>query len=343
MPSEEMTVGIEQAIDEMMTGDTAAEIKTEETATGESTEESTNVSTDESDDGQITDREAGEGVRGTTEESTGDEADTGTGEGTSEGAGDVGGAEVDSVAASSTLASPISDQLLARAVNIGFSLADARTAESEESLERIVSSLEDAQAAITEADTTTESEDPFADLPKLDPEVYEPEVIKSFEQLKDVIKQQAEKLQDIEGRQEQQAQATQEARAAEVEQWFDGRVSALGEDFVEALGSGSFSSLDHASPQYAKRSAIADQVGVLLAGYQAQGMQPPSDNELFDAAVRLVLPGEHQKISERKLESNLKKRAGQHLNRASSKKAVVSQTPEEYAVGELGRKFNIPE
>jgi hypothetical protein len=289
MPSEEMTVGIEQAIDEMMTGDTAAETKTEETATGESTEESANVSTDESDDGQITDREAGEGVRGTTEEGADDEADTGTGEGTSEGAGDVGGAEVDSVAASSTLAAPISDQLLARAVNIGFSLADARTAESEESLERIVSSLEDAQAAITEADTTTESEDPFADLPKLDPEVYEPEVIKSFEQLKDVIKQQAEKLQDIEGRQEQQAQATQEARAAEIEQWFDGRVSALGEDF------------------------------------------------------RLVLPCEHQKISERKLESNLKKRAGQHLNRASSKKAVVSQTPEEYAVAELGRQFDIPE
>ena len=237
----------------------------------------------------------------------------------------------------------ISDEALTQAVSAGIPLADAREFKSEESLLRVVDAVRRAakpsEEATAEKQTAKDDEDPFASLPKLDPDNYEPEVIEMFEKLTGIVKQQHGVIQDFRGHQQQAAQAAEAAASREVETWFDSQVAALGEDFSEALGEGGYGALAEGSAQHANRTKIADQMSVLLAGYKASGQQAPPRDEVFDAAARLVLKDEYQKIHEKKLTGELANRSKQHLQRPGGQKATSKLTPEEDTAALLDAKY----
>jgi len=244
----------------------------------------------------------------------------------------------------------ISDDLLGRAVNAGISVADAQGL-SPELLERIVKEREAAwkqryEESISAGEAgdvskVDEVEDPFAKLPKLDPDTFEPEVIKTLEQYTDILKQQQEELQELRGRQEETSQVSEAAATRDIERQFDSQVSKLGEDFSEALGTGGYSSLERGSSQLANREAIANQMSIMLSGYNAQGLESPPFEEVFDSAARLVLRDEYQKIHEKKLSKGLESQASQHIQRVGGQKASGVQTTEEEIAQALSERFNI--
>lgn len=242
----------------------------------------------------------------------------------------------------------LDNEILERAVSLGIPVADAREL-GKESLSRIFKAHEEESRQIAEETSRVaqvetvkskeEPADPFADFPKLDPEVHDEATIAAFEKLRNIAKQQQEQIGNFQARQEDIEYTAQKANRRDTVQWFDGKVSELGEDFVDALGTGGYDTLDQGSAQFAKREMLANQVSVLLAGYEATGQQAPPRDEVFDVAARLVLHDEYQQIGEKKLSGDLKKRASQHIQRAGGQKATGKETPMEEAAREIDEKY----
>lgn len=234
----------------------------------------------------------------------------------------------------------ISDAALTEAVRAGIPLEDARLFGSDAALMRVVGAVRAAAeaASVREEDTEQES-DPFADLPKLDPEQYEPEVIAMFDKLTGIVRQQYDRIKSFESQQQGVVQSTQQATAREVEQWFDKQVESLGEEFTDALGVGGYSSLDRGSAQFAKRDQIAQQMAVLLSGYNASGLAVPPREQVFDQAAKIVLANEYRTIGERKLSADLAKRSKQHIARVGGQGSKQVKSPEEETAALIDQKF----
>lgn len=340
MSNEEMAAEIEQAVDEMMTADAGAEGKAAEEevaqkadAVAESDEAKAAAEVAGVDEAADAEAAAREKLAGEAADEQGAVAD--------EVGREVAAEKITREAAEAKAADSavISDETLTRAVEVGIPLAEARQFPSEGSLISIVNRMEAAAQSVVGTEVEEEPEDPFADLPKLDPEVHDAEVIAKFDRLTEIAKQQYETIQAIQGRQEETSLAAQARAAEEVEQWFDKQVAGLGEDFVEALGAGGYASLSQGSSQYAKRKAIADQLSVLLCGYQASGQQVPPHEQLFDTAARLVLRDEYEAIQGKKLAGELEGQASQHLQRVGGRKAVSTQSPDDETAALLDAKF----
>ena len=135
------------------------------------------------------------------------------------------------------------------------------------------------------------------------------------------------------------AAANAEASRQEVANWFDSEVDKLGEDFSEALGKGPYGSLPPGSAQHERRSDIAHQTAVLLAGYDAIGQTPPPREQVFEAAAKMVLQKEFATISERSVAGKLSKRSRQHISRVSGKKTKPAMSPEAEAAAELDKRY----
>lgn len=240
----------------------------------------------------------------------------------------------DSASAAQKPAVVIGDELLTEAVLGGLDLDVARQFPSEDALRRVLHNIRKTADEPAEAE-----EDPLANLPKLDPNTYEPEVIKTFDALVGVVRKQQEAIRQFQAQSEQMARSGQEAAAQEVERWFDEQVAKLGSDLSDALGSGAYRTLDRGGSQFAKREAIATQVAVLLGGYKAAGKVPPPRDEVFDAAARIVLKDEFEQLREKKLAGELAKRSTQHIQRAGGQKAKTNQDPLEATAALIDQKF----
>ncbi|MFA5186692.1 MAG: hypothetical protein WC551_09470 [Patescibacteria group bacterium] len=237
----------------------------------------------------------------------------------------------------------ISDSTLTRAIRAGLELSQARQFPTEESLLHAVSAIENAAMAREEGKKEqTKQEEPniLDSLPKLDPEEFEPAVIEMFDKLTGAIREQQKVISEFRDQHKATLRSSQETAAREVEQWFDKKVEELGDEFSDALGKGSYGSLDRGGKAFATRDSIASQMAVLLAGYTAAGQSTPPREKVFDAAVRLVLGDEYQKIGERKLTAELAKRSKQHIQRASGQKGnKIAQSPEAETAELLDKKF----
>jgi len=244
----------------------------------------------------------------------------------------------------------ISDYAMSRAASIGISPEHANEFSSGEALLAEVRYLEDRAAAplppiqkqVQEPEGVPQPVDPFADLPPLDPEEWEPKAIAMFDGLKDAMRSALQKQQDemTSFREAQAASeaASNEAAGREVTQWFDSEVNKL--PFDKALGSGGHGDQAPGSLQLAKRTALADQCAVLFAGYQASGQPTPTREEIFRTSARLVFADEYQSLHESEVSSGLKKQAGQHINRASGKKTKSTQSPEDETAALLDEVYS---
>lgn len=234
--------------------------------------------------------------------------------------------------------SQISDAVLSQAILAGIPISDAKGFASDESLLRVVDIVKNA-AAEQISDGNQEEEDPFATFPELDPDLYDENVIAAFDAMKGVLKAQHETIKEFRTRQNESVHVSQQAAARDVEQWFDGQVQGLGEDFADALGSGTYASLDRGSSHFAKREAIANKMALLLTAYKGSGQETPPRETVFQEAARLVLGDEFVKVHERKLSRDLQDRASKHLNRANGKKTKQHQSPIEETAAIVDRKF----
>ena len=239
------------------------------------------------------------------------------------------------------------DEAITRAMQVGMTPRDIRTFKSAESLANVTQAMEGFKGRKSRedreneeaAETEIEAEDPYADMPKLDSEVHDPQVIAAFDKLVEISRKQQEELETFRGQSDETSRKVTDAQTKEVERWFDTQVEGLGENFHESLGEGAHASLDRGSSQYANREAIVGQMSVMLAGYDAQEMEAPPSKEVFDAAARLVLGDEYQKIRDKKLADDLSSRATQHMQRAGGQKSTETQTPEEEAAAAVDAKF----
>jgi len=341
MPSDELTAEIEQAAQEM--ADVNVEAADETTASEKAAQEAADASAQSDEEKAAAEVASADGAA---------DAEAAATEAAAQKSADEEAAAAKK-AGQEAASDTVSDELLERAVDVDISVADARSLPLA-SLERIVKAREEYAAADIAAkeqaakapDGQEDAKDPFADLPKLDPEVHAPEVIGAFEKYAKILKQQhetarqqQETIEALQGRQEETSLVSEARAAAEVEKWFDEQVAKLGEEFSEALGTGDYRSLSQGSSQYAKREAIAKQTSVLIAGYDATNQQRPPCEELFKTAARLVLSDEYQAIHNKKVAGDLESQSSQHLQRAEGRKAVSTQTPEEEAAAAIDAKF----
>ncbi|MFA5766842.1 MAG: hypothetical protein WC919_02885 [Candidatus Paceibacterota bacterium] len=232
----------------------------------------------------------------------------------------------------------ISDEALMRAIRAGLSLDDARSFPNEASLSRVVDRVEAAQKPAPKTAEVVLEEDPLKDLSDLDPEIYEPEVIKMFDTLIGVVKKQNETINGLKANADNVARSRQDAHNNEVQVWFDSKVAGLGEDFKDALGSGATQAMSLGSPQRSKRDLIANKAAALISGYRATG-QEVSRDEVFDEAARIVLKDDFVKAREKKLSSELESHSSQLIARANAMTGKAKLSPQEELAAELDQKF----
>ncbi len=221
----------------------------------------------------------------------------------------------------------ISDAVLTEAVRHGIPIEDARLFPSDAALGRAIQAVRKSIADLSPKPESKSEDDVdiLASLPTLDADKFEPEVVGAFTALKDVIAKQQEQIKGLSQRTREYAEeaTTLNARAAqnELTVWFDAQVEKLGEDFKDVLGIGATDGLLPSSSQRAMRDQLAQRTAALMAGYRAIGINPPSRDEVFAEASKLVLADKYSAIREQKLTDSLKKRSKQHIQRVGGKGA----------------------
>lgn len=232
---------------------------------------------------------------------------------------------------------------LTRAIRLGFTAEEAYAFPNEQSLLSacaVAERMHDQASRQQQGEQAEEEDDPFSIFDNLNTDEFEPEVAQLFGTLVDQIRTQRQEIHELRLNQEYTTQVGQEATAREVEGWFDKQIEELGPDFQETLGSSGYRSLSQGSPQLEKRDAIAEQMAVILAGYQAIGRQPPPREEVFNQVAAVVLADEFTAIKQRQVQKDLLRMSKQHINRADTQEnKSTTESPTEEAARLLDEKY----
>jgi hypothetical protein len=230
----------------------------------------------------------------------------------------------------------IDDYTLTKAVQAGIPLHVARSFPSDDALLMVIASIE---GKAKKPEEEKGEEDLFKNFPELKEDETPAEILQAINGFKDIIKKQYEEINKLKSQTNEIENSGMEAAAREVKDWFDKKVNGLGEDFEEVLGKGDYNSLDPRSQQFAKREELANQLSVLIAGYNATGKRLPPRDELFDVAAALVLADKFEDIDKKKLTEKLSKRSGQHIQRAGGNKNKKTLNPFEEVAAEMDAKY----
>lgn len=207
----------------------------------------------------------------------------------------------------------ITDEHIERAVKAGMTIADARSFQNAEVLERFCARLEEKKAVASaekkDGDDVGKVEDPLSAIPDLDPAEYDEKVVNGFKAMKDLIRSQQQVIGELKSEGESRNGA-----------WFENQIAALGEGFAGAVGAGDRSKLDPKGPQVAKRVELENKFKVLLAGYKAAG-QDVDRGTIFKEAVSVVLGDVQAKAASDAKAKALADRAKQHVARPSGSKS----------------------
>ena len=231
----------------------------------------------------------------------------------------------------------ITDAHLERAVKAGLSIADAKTFQSPEALERMCGLLEarkaDDKAGADGKDGKGKEgeqkppDDPLAAIPDLDPNEYDEKVVAGFKAMKDIIRGQQAVINSL--------HTDGKARDSS---WIDGQMAGLGEAYVAAIGKGSRAELDPNSQQAQKRAELESKFNILTAGYKANGNTVDRET-VFKEAVAVVLGDVAVKAATDLKAKKLEERGRQHITRPSG--GMVSPATDKLGdvAGELDRKY----
>jgi hypothetical protein len=196
-------------------------------------------------------------------------------------------------------ADAVTDELLERAVKAGLPLSEARKFPNASMLGSICDRLEglnkaDAGKGGGEGATAgaDEAGDPLAEIPDLDPNEYDEEIVKGFKAMKGIIRQQQDTIKGL-----------RSPGKNDGESWFDSKVSGLGEAVGKAIKQ---------APE--KMSALKEKFDVLFAGYKAANMSVDKDT-IFEQATAIVLGDVKAQASDAARADRLRNREGQFISR----------------------------
>ena len=233
------------------------------------------------------------------------------------------------------------DALIERAVIAGMSLADARAVPDAEALGRFVGMLEaKAQKPGDDDDdgkggNNDGEEESLADsLPDLDPERYNDDMVQFGKTSKDIIRKLEQQVRDA----SKPTDAAIEQAARESTDWFDGKIEALGDEYVDVLGKGNRAAIDANSSQFGKRRDIAEKVAVLASGYEQNGKHVDR-NALFDEAARLVIGDKMREVAAARKTRDAAKREKQRISKPGRNRNEATQLVEDEIAAELDAKF----
>jgi len=216
-------------------------------------------------------------------------------------------------------ASVISDSQLERAVKAGMTLADARAVKDAEALGRICSTLEARKKAEGgEADdaNTGDAEDILSQIPDLDPETFDENLVAGFKAVKNLASALQAKVKRLES-----------AGASRDGSWFDTQVANLGEEISTVL-----------KDQPTKAMALKEKFDVLSAGYEAAG-KDVGQSVVLAEAVAVVLGDVAAKAEATVKSKKLETRRKQHVSRPSGGADAPKADPFDETAREIHEKY----
>lgn len=241
-----------------------------------------------------------------------------------------------------------SEDVLDRAIAMGYTEEDLKEFKSNDELDRSVSLHEknlirmaknnsefrepvrEEKPVKEEPASTTQSDNVEKYQIKLDPKEFEPEVIKEFNNLNEFFSKKIDALTgEIKTLREVNDQHIAEKQQAElievfssVDEFFDGLASdpATGKDYAELFGKGNVDNLNKKSIQFLNRKAVLEEVNILANGYQhARGTVPPLKSLLMKATKNFA-GDKFKQIAEKEVKNEIVKRSKQITNRPTQKK-----------------------
>jgi hypothetical protein len=226
----------------------------------------------------------------------------------------------------------ISDELLDRAVELGYTLDEIRGFQSAKSLEKEISRVErlnqrlqERQAGKKPAETETapvEAAKPEPDWAALIELGHDPDMIA-------LQKESWKEAQDAKALVQQLLQ-TERNRVFEAQcQRFDETLNNLGEEYKSLLGNGTRAELAKSSPEHVgNRQQVFTMMNMLREGYERSGMPVPPESELIQQAVHTSFFKQTQEMARTRLKNDIKKAGSQGLSRPKSSGAKPLAGPD---------------
>ncbi len=182
----------------------------------------------------------------------------------------------------------ISDDLLTQAIKAGLSMAEARSFGTDEllttALVAMARSAKNVKTTAQSGEKAAEATAPVADFKlDLDPDLYEPEVIKAFEGMQKHVQDQMGAMQ---AQHKSVLDELHTQRQQDSERRVDGMFTALGGDWQDVFGDGPTTALRQTSAHAKNRAKVIEQMNMVEAGAKALGKPVPAD--LFHNTVDSV-------------------------------------------------------
>jgi hypothetical protein len=230
--------------------------------------------------------------------------------------------------ASTDSADEISDELLDRAIAVGFELDDVKDLTDAKAFEQAVARVEKLQARLQgkkQGDApdaeTAQSESPAPDWDQMIEDGHDPDIIalqKANYERTVAAEAEVRRLREAE-----QARAAQAQIAA-----FDSQLDRLGDDYVSLFGKGSADELRETNRKaFDNRGIVFDKMNVLRRGYEASGQKVPPESVLIREAVQASFYEQTQEIVRNSIKKQIKNAGSQALSRPRSggEKALTGQ------------------
>ncbi len=214
----------------------------------------------------------------------------------------------------------ISDELLDRAIAVGYELDDIRDLKDAKAFEREVARAERLKSRI-EGKKQTGNES--ADDPEQTPESKEPDWGKMIEDGHDpdiiaLQKRNWHRAAAAEAKVRQLEQIEQQRAAQAVIDRFDEVLNGL-DEYSAILGKGRRDELTKSSPEAVKnRAKVFETMTILKNGYLQNGRSVPSEAELIEQAVHAAFYKQTQEIARNSIKRQIKNAGSQALSRPRS-------------------------
>ena len=221
-------------------------------------------------------------------------------------------------AAESAESNDISDELLDKATELGYTLEELKGFRSEKALAKDIARVESIQKRLQERQGKKPADEPVVEQP--DPEPNWEEMIEEGHDPANVAiqKQLWQRAAKAEALVQQVYQAEQTREFNAQCQRFDETLNKL-EGFEKILGSGRKDEIAKTSPdQAANRQKVFTTMQILKRGYEEAGVTVPAEAELIEAAAMASFPKHAQTIVRNKLKADIKKAGSQSLSRPHS-------------------------
>lgn len=222
----------------------------------------------------------------------------------------------------------ISDELLDRAVALGYTIDEIKAFSDSKSLEKEISRVErinqrlqaKKQAETSPAETkASEEPEPEPDWDALIEQGHDPDLIALQKKNWELNKQSLERAQKAEAQVQQLIQA-ERTRAFEAQCLrFDNTLDSLGEEYKSLFGTGRIGELQKKSPELAaNRQKVFTKMAVLRNAYEIAGEPVPAEADLIQEAVQASFYKQTQQIARKAITKEIRKSGSQALSRPRS-------------------------